>query len=152
MTSARLLAATAAVALTALFTVVSAPSAGASSFDYYQPISQVSQLMWNNTCEYSVWYGNYGATPFAKVRLFGGNCGNVKVRSVFTITGLTFAVSYGQTVSGGIDPNCGSYIEFQAIGDTPSLAYGEQIDFPVTGRTDNFYNNSSLPRPSRHNC
>jgi len=119
-----------------------AMAAPASAATYRYPPNTLSPQFRDGTCIYRIWYGNYGGTPFAKVRLYGGDCGELTVRVAGQRGDLVDWYTAPRGYSGGQD-SCGSYFEKQATANgAPAFAVGMQAYFPATGHDYVFWHDS----------
>jgi serine/threonine-protein kinase len=132
---------------------VPSPSArdGPTTLTYHFPAGVLSPQLIEGNCVYRVFYGNIGATPFAKVRFYSGDCGGVDLTVTARREGATSY--YGYTNGSTGTDSCGAYIESQAdSGGVAATAVGETLHFPATGRGYAFVSGAGPPVSPYRNC
>lgn len=104
------------------------------------PAGSLSPQMINGTCVFRIWFGNFGDTPFAKVRVYSGACGGMGITVISQRGDDTLHTS--DTGWGGGTDECGSYYEGQATGRGPAIAVGQRVNFAETGQVLTFLHDS----------
>jgi serine/threonine protein kinase len=111
---------------------------------YRFPAGVLSSQLKDGTCVYRIWFGNVGNMPFAKIRVYAGDCGGASI-TVAAQRGSTITY-YGETTWTGGSDSCGSYFEGQATGQgTPAIGVGQTLYFPATGQAYAFMHDRGEP-------
>ena len=105
-----------------------APIAAMPSGAWRKAAGSLSPQYRVGSCVYRVWYGNLGSTPFAKVRLYSGDCDPVVLSlDIRSTPGGPDGGYHGlDSWSSGTD-SCGSYFEKQTVGPSQWTATGETV-------------------------
>jgi hypothetical protein len=114
--------------------------------------NELSPQYLDGTCVYRAWYGNYGSTPFVKLRFYSGNCASVAL-SLLISRGAGVSTYDGlRSTSGGTD-SCGSYIELQETGPAGWVGVGEVADFYwTTGHLRTYRYDATSVQSAYHYC